>query len=274
MRLEGKVAIVTGASRGLGRASALEFARQGADVVIAARTVGPKDDAPPGTIHETAEMIEKLGRRALPVQTDLAVDADVENMVEQAAATFGGVDILVNNASIGTVGDISETKVEDWDACMGINLRSQFLAIRQVVPHMRSRGGGAILNMSSYLAMAVPDPNDPNPVMRQSTEASGPGITVYSTTKAAIQRLTLGAAADLAKYNISVNCVAPSWTETEGLNWWFPDIDKRDWERPEEWAQVIAFLVSCDPKHATGRILYSEEAQLLLHAIQAGGGQR
>lgn len=267
MRLGRKVAIVTGASRGLGKATALELARQGADVVVAARSAATAADGPPGTIHETVAAIEELGRRALAVQTDLSVDADVERMVAEAVDAFGGVDILVNNASIGTTGDISETEVADWDLCMGINLRAQFLATRLAVPSMRARGGGAILNMSSYLAMAVPDPADPNPIMRNSTEASGPGITVYSTTKAAIQRLTMGAAADLARYGISVNCVAPSWTETEGLDWWFPDIDKSSWERPEDWARVIAFLLGCDPRQVTGRIIYSEEARLLLAAL-------
>ena len=273
MRLEGKVAIVTGASRGLGKATALELARQGADVVVAARTVNPGDGPAPGTIHETVAMIEELGRRALPVKTDLTLDTDIEHMVERAVEEFGGVDVLVNNASIGTLGDIADTKVEDWDACLGTNLRAQFLAIKHCVPHMRDRGGGSILNMSSYLAMAVPDPDDPDPVMQQSTEASGPGITVYSVTKAGIQRLTLGAAADLAKYGISVNCVAPSWTETEGLNMWFPDIDKTNWERPEDWGEIIAFLVSADPKKVTGHILYSREAMLLLEGIRAGAGR-
>jgi citronellol/citronellal dehydrogenase len=268
MRLEGKVAIVTGASRGMGKATALELARQGADIVVAARTVNPGEGFAPGTIHETVQEIEGLGRRALAVKTDLLVDSDVEAMVEAAVKELGGVDVLVNNASIGTLGGIDETKVEDWDACMATNLRSFFLAIKHCVPHMRDRGGGSILNMSSYLAMKVPDPDDPDPVMKQSTDASGPGITVYGTTKAAIQRLTLGAAADLRQHRISVNCVAPSWTVTEGLNQWFPDIDKSHWERPEDWGEIIAWLVSADPTKVTGQILYSEQAMLLLEAIR------
>src|ERR1019366_7084634 len=230
MRLANKVAIVTGASRGLGKATSLELARQGADVAIVGRTVKPATDGPPGTIHETVSEIEGLGRRALAVKADISIDDDVVRMVEEVTSHFGGVDILVNNASIGTTGDISTTSIEDWDACMAINIRSQFLATKLCVPSMRELGAGAILNMRSYLALQVPDPNDLNPIMRKSTEASGPGITVYSTTKAAIQRFTLGAAADLAKYGISVNCVAPSWTATEGLDWWFPDIDKSSWE--------------------------------------------
>jgi NAD(P)-dependent dehydrogenase (short-subunit alcohol dehydrogenase family) len=270
MRLQGKVAIVTGASRGLGRASAVEFARQGASVVVAARTENPSDDVPEGTIHETVEIIRDSGGRAVAIRTDLASDTDIQAMVDAAVEHFGGVDILLNNASIGTVGDISTTEIADWDACIGINLRSQFVAIRACVPHMRERGGGSILNMSSYLAMQVPDPDDPDPVMQQSTDASGPGITVYSTTKAAIQRLTLGAAADLAQYNISVNSVAPSWTETEGLNHWFPELDKSHWERPEDWARVIAFLVGADPKAVTGRIIYSPDARLILEALAFG----
>lgn len=270
MRLTDKVAIVTGASRGLGKATALELARQGADVAIIGRTVQPATDGPPGTIHETVAKIEEMGRRALAIQADIAIDADVERMVEQVTAHFGGVDILVNNASIGTSGDISVTSVEDWDACMGINIRAQFLATKLCIPSMRERGGGSILNMSSYLALEVPDPDDPNPIMRESIKASGPGITVYSTTKAAIQRFTLGAAADLRQFGISVNCVAPSWTETEGLDWWFPEVDKSAWERPEEWARVIAFLLGCDPKKVTGRIVYSDQAELILEALSQG----
>jgi NAD(P)-dependent dehydrogenase (short-subunit alcohol dehydrogenase family) len=251
----------------------LELARQGADVAIVGRTVKPATDGPPGTIHETVSEIEGLGRRALAVKADISIDDDVVRMVEEVTSHFGGVDILVNNASIGTTGDISTTSIEDWDACMAINIRSQFLATKLCVPSMRERGGGAILNMSSYLALQVPDPDDPDPIMRKSTEASGPGITVYSTTKAAIQRFTLGAAADLGRFGISVNCVAPSWTETEGLDWWFPEIDKSSWERPEEWARVIVFLLGCDPKRVTGHIVYSEEAQLILEALAQGREQ-
>ncbi len=271
MRFDNKVAIVTGASRGLGKASALELARQGASVAVVGRTVAAATDAPPGTIHDTVALIEAMGRRALAVQADIARDDDVERMVAEVISHFGGVDVLINNASIGTTGDIATTSKEDWDACFGVNLRAQFLATKLCVPSMQARGGGAILNMSSYLAMQIPDPNDPNPIMKKSTEASGPGITVYSTTKAAIQRFTLGAAADLGRYGISVNCVAPSWTETEGLDWWFPEIDKRAWERPEDWAKVIAFLLGCAPGSITGRIVYSEEAQLILEALKAGG---
>jgi NAD(P)-dependent dehydrogenase (short-subunit alcohol dehydrogenase family) len=172
----------------------------------------------------------------------------------------------MNNAGMGTLGDISETSTADWNMILAVNLTSQFLAIREAVPYMRARGGGAIVNMGSYLAHTFPDPADPDPIAALSTEASGPGITPYGVTKAAIERLTTGAAADLAKDNIRVNCIAPRWTETEGLNTWFPSLDKAHWERPEDWAEVVAVLMSSRSGNLTGRIIDSAEKDLILAA--------
>lgn len=266
MELQGKVALVTGASRGLGMNIALELARRGADVALAARTVEAGEVAIPGTLRETAAKIEALGRRALPVKTDLADPDQVVAMVETTVAELGGIDLLVNNAGMGTVGDISTTTLEDWQTILAVNLTSQFLAIKTATPHMKSRGGGAIVNMGSYLAHTYPDPDDGDPVSRQSTDASGPGITPYGVTKAAIERLTLGASADLRRHGIRVNCVAPRWTETEGLNAWFPEIDKKHWERPEDWAKVVAFLLSPRAQGITGRVVTSAEKDLILRA--------
>lgn len=268
MELFGKIALVTGASRGLGKSIALELASRGADVALAARTATPTADAfAPGTLQETAALIEAMGRRALIVPTDLVDQRAVVDMVETTVAELGGIDLLMNNAGMGTGGDICETEIEDWNAIIAVNLTSQFLAIKTAGPHMRARGGGAIVNMGSYLAHEMPDPEDGNPVSSAATAASGLGLTPYGLTKAAIERLTTGAAADLASYGIRVNCVAPRWTETEGLNAWFPEIDKSDWERPEDWARVVGHLMSPAAAGITGRIIRSAEKDLICSAL-------
>lgn len=266
MEFSGKVALVTGASRGFGKRIALELARRGADVAIAARTVEPDPTGAPGTIHDTADAVRALGRRAFPIQTDLADPEAVVRMVETTVAEFGRIDLLMNNAGIGTVGDVSETTWEDWQLIFQVNLHSQFLAIKTASSHMKAQGGGAIVNMGSYLAHATPDLRDPNPVMHASAEASGPGITPYGSTKAAIERLTLGAAADLGRHGIRVNAIAPHWTETEGLDTWFPEVDKSSWERPEDWARVVAILMSADAARINGQTIYSREKDLMLAA--------
>lgn len=274
MELSGKVALVTGASRGFGKRIALELASRGADVALAARTTTVTADAvAPGTLQETAAEVEALGRRALIVPTDLADAAQVVAMVETTVEQLGGIDLLMNNAGMGTGGDIAETLVEDWNMIIAVNLTAQFLAIKTAAPHMRARGGGAIVNMGSYLAHEVPDPADGDPISTAATAASGPGITPYGLTKAAIERLTIGAAADLASYGIRVNCVAPRWTETEGLHAWFPEIDKSHWERPEEWAEVVGFLMSPDAVDVSGKVVRSADMRLLLSALHARGEQ-
>jgi NAD(P)-dependent dehydrogenase (short-subunit alcohol dehydrogenase family) len=268
MDLIGKIALVTGASRGLGKRIALELASRGADVALAARTTSSTDESmAPGTLQETAALIEGMGRRALLVPTDLADPQAVIDMVETTVEQLGGIDLLMNNAGMGTVGDICETELDDWNVIIAVNLTSQFLAIKTAGPRMRARGGGVIVNMGSYLAHEYPDPADSNPVSAAATAASGLGMTPYGLTKAAIERLTTGAAADLASYGIRVNCVAPRWTETEGLNAWFPEIDKTAWERPEDWARVVGYLMSPAAAGITGRIIKSEEKDLICAAL-------
>lgn len=268
MDLIGKVALVTGASRGFGKQIALELAARGADVALAARTATPSTDSfAPGSLQETAAIIEGLGRQALMVPTDLSDPDAVVAMVETTVEHFGGIDLLMNNAGMGTNGDICETAVEDWNMIFAVNLNAQFLAIKTAGPVMRSRGGGAIVNMGSYLAHNLPDPQDGDPISSAATQASGLGMTPYGVTKAAIERLTIGSAADLASYGIRVNCIAPRWTETEGLDAWFPEIDKTRWERPEDWAKVVGFLMSPRAEGITGRIIRSDEKDLI-RAVQ------
>ncbi len=150
--LTGKVVIITGASRGVGRQAAQTFARRGANLVLAARTVEP-DRKLPGTLNETLAQIEDLGAEAIAVQTDLADVTDLSRLVDAAVERFGGVDVLINNAA-ATTGEIwskrfLELSREEWLYQFDVNLHAPFTLMQLVVPIMESRGGGRILNLST-----------------------------------------------------------------------------------------------------------------------------
>ncbi len=199
--LEGRVAIVTGASRGLGRAMSLALARAGADIVAAARTTEP-GGLLPGTIGETARQVEALGRRALPVQCDVTKDDQVEAMVASALDVLGRVDLLVNNAGVGFVVPIAEMTMKRWDLVLAVNLRGAVLCSKAVLPAMTAKGSGAIINVSSMLA-----------------RRSVPGWAAYSASKAAVERFTVSLAEEVRPHGVAVNCLAPAATvDTEGLS--------------------------------------------------------
>ena len=148
MVLKGRTAVVTGGSSGIGRGVCIEFAREGANVVVADVQAAPKR----GKYHEqdtvtpTVEEVEKLGARGLFVQADVADEEEVRQLMKGAAAEFGGVDILVNNAGIFTLGNSEELPVSEWERIIGINLKGVFLTTRHVLPHMRNSRAGRIIN--------------------------------------------------------------------------------------------------------------------------------
>jgi len=141
MSLEGKVALITGAGRGIGKAIALDFAKNGADVVVAARTTAE--------IESVAAEIRKLGRQALAIPTDMTQESDIQNLVSQTQKKFGKIDILVNNAGVSDVGFIMEMKTEDWDRVITVNLRGVFIATREVLKIMKEQKSGRIISISS-----------------------------------------------------------------------------------------------------------------------------
>lgn len=190
MRLEGKRALVTGGSRGIGAAIARRLAVDGADVAI---TYAASGDAAAGVVAD----IEALGRKAIAIAADNRDAAAIEAAVSQTAATLGGIDILVNNAGIFIAAPVDELSLDDWDATMAVNLRAAFVAVRAVLPHMGE--GGRIIAIGSNLALQAPSP----------------GLAAYSASKAGIAMLHQALARDLAPRGITVNTVNPGSTDTD-----------------------------------------------------------
>jgi NAD(P)-dependent dehydrogenase (short-subunit alcohol dehydrogenase family) len=214
--LTGKVAIVTGASRGIGRQVALEFARRGAKVVVAARTVEPRRRLP-GTIGETLHLIEEAGGTAVAVQVDVTHTEDLERLVTETIDAFGRLDVLINNAADtqGSNAPIDEYPRDSWLHQFAANVHAPFVLMGLAVPHLRAQGGGVIVNVTSGAGDLVPTDlamaaaaSDDQPV-RLGT------LLGYATTKAALNRMTNAVAPDLAPQKIAVSCVDPGFTRTE-----------------------------------------------------------
>ena len=191
LELDGRVALITGASRGIGRAVAIALADRGADVVVNYRQ--RTSDA-----ESAAAEIQALGRKALVVQADVAQASEVNRLVAAALARFGKIDILVNNAGIARVQPMDEVSEADWDELMTVNVKSCFLMTKAVVPGMRERGWGRIINLSSVAA--------------QVGGVVGPH---YASSKAAMLGMTHYYASRLAKLGVTVNAIAPALIETE-----------------------------------------------------------
>jgi 3-oxoacyl-[acyl-carrier protein] reductase len=189
--LEGKVALVTGASRGIGRAIALSLARAGTDVIV--NFQHRRSDA-----EEVAREIQQIGRRSVLIQADVAVAADVERLAHEAQETLGGVDILVNNAGIARPQALEDITEGDWDELIDTNLKSCFLVTQAFVPGMRARKWGRIVNVSSVAA--------------QIGGVVGPH---YAASKAGMLGLTYYYARLLAKEGITANAIAPALIDTE-----------------------------------------------------------
>ncbi len=189
MKLAGKVAIVTGAGTGIGRACAELFAREGAAVVLAGRRREP--------LEEVARAIEKSGGRALAESCDVTREADGKALVARAVRAFGGLHLLVNNAAYWMAGTIEETSLADWDRMMETNLKGVFLLVKHALPALRQAGGGGIINIGSVLGLVG---------MKRRV--------AYATSKGGLVLLTKALALDHAADKIRVNCICPSLVDT------------------------------------------------------------
>src|ERR1700722_13580950 len=185
--LEGKVALVTGASRGVGAATAVALAEAGWDVACAARATEANPQRTSGTIDETVRRIEATGRRGLAVPTNLGVDDEVVAMIERTHQHFGRLDILINNAAITFIGDL-DIPLKRYDLIMQVNLRAPLIAIREAVPLMVAEGGDGIIIVSS-LAALFPHPS----------------LLAYGISKIGLERLTVDAAKQLAPAHLAAN---------------------------------------------------------------------
>src|ERR1051326_5203971 len=189
--LQGRVAIVTGASRGIGRAIALGLARAGCTVVVAAQSTESPDKLP-GSIFTVAEEIERAGGKALPIQVDVRDEAQIEQMAIRAREQFGRIDVLVNNAGALFWKPLIETPAKRFDLVMGVNARAAFLCCRAVMPSMIEQRFGHIINMSPPLDLAI---------VR--------GRIAYAMSKLGMTLLSHGLAAELRPHNIAVNSLWP-----------------------------------------------------------------
>ena len=254
-RLGGRVAVVTGASRGIGAAIAVRFAAEGASVVMAARTLDASSPSPyPGTLAETVKAIHEAGGRALAVRCDLTSSPDRHRLVAEARQAFGPIDVLVNNAAASWARPFEELTAKQYQVMFDVHVRAAFELAQLVVPDMRSAGRGWILNMTSRAALHPGGPPF-------SDEDAAGTTMVYSMCKVALERFTTGLAAHLWAQHIAVNALGPSKAVlTYGMN--HPPVDpaREDLIEPAvDTASAALELCSGDPTVVTGRVTSTSE---------------
>lgn len=247
--LAGQVAVVTGASRGIGEYVAKRYAMEGARVVVSARTVETGEHYLPGSINDTVRAITDAGGEALAIKADLAVQADAEALIEQTEAQLGPVDILVNNAAITYFTAVAEFRQKHYDLMMAVQVWAPFRMAQCVLPGMRERGYGRILNISSGAAIH-PDKS-----------VVGRGGTVYGMCKAALERFTTGLAQETYNDGVGVNVISPGLVATPGvMHHKLINDSNRDATTPvEHMAEACLRLVYGDAQEFTGRIDYADE---------------
>jgi len=229
MELEGQVALVTGASRGIGRGIALALADAGAQVALAARSAD--------RLRSVEREIRDRGGKAASLPVDLAEEPQIEALFGRLAETYGRLDILVNNAGIGLFGALSDFSAEDFDRLVAVNLKAVFLCCRQAMRLMVPRGAGYIINIASVVGFK-----------------GYPNQSIYTATKHGVMGITKSLAAEAQPHGIRVSAVLPGGTDTEMRAKGRPDLSRSQLLQPEDIARVVLFLLSLSPRAAIDQI--------------------
>jgi 3-oxoacyl-[acyl-carrier protein] reductase len=218
-RLAGKVAIVTGASRGIGKAICLAIAKEAATVILAARAIDK--------MNETAKLVTAAGGKAQIVPTELTDEKSIKNLVKATGERFGRLDILVNNAGITHSAKLEETKTQDYDRCLSINARAPFILCREALPLLMKAHKGYIINIASVVGVK-----------------GYPLQSAYTASKHALRGMSISLSEELQGSNIRVHLLCPGGVDTELVQNVRPDIKKQDLMQPEEIAEFVLYLLT------------------------------
>ncbi len=252
-KLDGKVAVVTGASRGIGKAIAELFAEEGAAVVCVARTLNEGDHMLEGSLKTTVDGISAKGGRAFAAQADISEESGCDSVVKAAHDAFGPVDILVNNAALNYYIPIKDYPIGRWVRAFAVNVHGPFMLSQKVLPDMIEKRGGAIINISSGAAIG------PGRGPYRQTQVRGG--TMYGASKAALERFTQGLAQEVQDYGISVTCFSPSGVvPTPGTVYHklVESLDDPRGEPPSMMAKAALLLATEPLEKVTGRVTYSQ----------------
>lgn len=235
MRLQGKVAVITGGTFGIGESSALLFAKEGAKVAIAARNQEKGE--------KVVNKIKDLGGEAIFVKTDVSKEEDVKNLVKETVDAFGRLDIVFANAGVGSMGALDEMSLDDWNRTLGVDLTGVFLCNKYAIPEMEKNGGGSIINCASILG-----------------HVGQHSVSAYAAAKGGVVNMTRTAAVTYAKRGIRVNAVCPGYIETNILDDLSDEMKQQlvslhpigRLGKPEEVANAVLFLASDESSFVTG----------------------
>ena len=244
MSLEDKVVLITGASRSIGRALAVDFAMEGAIVVASARTQSAGSGTAEGSLEETVGEIVEAGGRAVAIPCDVAQEEQVKNLINRTFAEVGPIDVLINNAGLYHWGSALALSSEELDRVIAVNLKGPFLMCKHTLPGMMERRRGNIINISSRNAIWE-EPNSP----------------IYGPSKAALERFTLNLAAEMKTHNIAVNALGPGLVYSEMTKGWEPTRDPlgRVPDPPEVVVPAAIWLAQQDASSFTGRVVHRDE---------------
>lgn len=251
MDLQGRVAVVTGASRGIGKATAIVFGQAGATVVLAARSTRDAAAKLPGTLEETASAVEAAGGRPVLIPTDLKDEAQVEAMTRRVLDELGRVDVLVNNAAVAVMAPFLEVPMRRWDLMFDVNLRASAMCAQAFLPRMLEQGSGAVVNISSYVGDRFQD-----------------GMLAYGVSKKALEAFTIGLAHEMRDKPVAVNCLKIE-QDIASEGWMFNNTarDETSWQPPELAARCLVWLATRPPTYSGNVVTIAEVQAQMEHRV-------